>query len=87
MNKTQLIQSLARHTGLGKDEVTRVVDALFDVVIPTELAAGRSVAIRGFGTFEARALGPRLAKNPATGEPVQVPARRRLALRPARTRT
>lgn len=84
MNKTQLIQALARQTGLGKDEVTRVVDALFEVIIPGELEAGRAVAIRGFGTFEARALAPRLARNPATGEPVQVPARRRLALRPAR---
>ncbi len=84
MNKTQLVMALARRTGLGQDEVRRVLDALFEDVIPSELEAGRAVAIRGFGTFEPRLRAPRLARNPATGAPVQVPARMQVALRPAR---
>lgn len=84
MNKTQLITALARRSGLGHGDVRRVIDALFDEVIPEELEAGRSVAIRGFGTFEARLRAPRLARNPSTGEAIQVPARTQFALKPAR---
>jgi len=84
LNKTQLVSALARRTGLPQDEVRRVLDALFDEVLPAEFEAGNAVAIRGFGTFEPRLRAPRLGRNPSTGAPVQVPARMQVVLKPAR---
>lgn len=86
MNKTELVKTLASRTGLDQRTVGGLLDALFDPkdgVIAAELAAGRAVAIRGFGAFEARSAAPRIARNPRTGEAVQLPAQVRPAWRPA----
>jgi len=85
MNKTQLVMALARRTALGQEVVARVVDALFDAdgVLQEELVAGRSVALRGFGTFEPQRRRPRLGRNPSTGEPIHLPATMVAAFRPA----
>jgi len=84
VNKTELIKALSRRADLPQREVTAVVEALFDPfdgVLADTLARGESVAIRGFGTFEPRVRAPRLARNPRSGEPVQLPAQVRPALR------
>ncbi|MCA9518657.1 MAG: HU family DNA-binding protein [Myxococcales bacterium] len=86
MNKTELVKAVAEESGLAQRVVAQVLDALFDEragAIPRALGRGEAVAIRGFGTFEARERGPRLARNPGTGAPVQLPAERRPAWRPA----
>ena len=86
MNKTELTKTLATRTGLNQRAVSGLLDALFDPeagVVASELAAGRAVAIRGFGTFEMRHAAARIARNPRTGEPVQLPAQARPAWRPA----
>ncbi|MCC6619949.1 MAG: HU family DNA-binding protein [Deltaproteobacteria bacterium] len=85
MNKTQLVLALSARTGLGREAVGAVVDALFDAdgLIQEELLAGRAVAIRGFGTFEPQRRRPRVARNPSTGAQIQVPAAWAPAFRPA----
>jgi len=86
MNKTQLVKTLAARTGLDQRAVASVLDALFDPqggVIADELSRGSAVGVRGFGTFEPRDAPPRIARNPRTGEPVQLPAQRRATWRPA----
>jgi nucleoid DNA-binding protein len=86
MTRTQLLMTLAHKTGVHPDDVKKVVDALFDDVIPTEVEAGRSVAVRGFGTFEARFRQARLVRHPETKELMHIPARYALVLRPAKGR-
>jgi len=86
MNKTELTKTLAHRTGLSQRDIGAVLDALFDTddgVVPQELAAGRAVSLRGFGTFEVRAAAPRIARNPKTGAPVQLAAQQRPVWRPA----
>lgn len=85
MTRTQLVSILAQRSGVRADDVRRVVDELFDRLIPEEVMAGRSVAVRGFGTFEAKVRKARLVRHPETGELLHVPARRALTLRPARS--
>jgi len=87
MTRTQLLATLALKTGVHPDHVKKVVDALFDDIIPTEVDAGRSVAVRGFGTFEARLRQARLVRHPETRELMHVPARYALVLRPAKGKT
>jgi nucleoid DNA-binding protein len=84
MTRTQLVSMLAQRTGVRGEDVKKVVDELFDRLIGEEVEAGRSVAVRGFGTFEGRLRKARLVRHPETGELLHVPAKRVLTLRPSR---
>ncbi len=79
MNKTQLARALYARTDLSRAQAAAVLDALFDTevgIVAERLDRGEAVAIRGFGTFETRARAPRLAHDPRSGEPIQLPPRR-----------
>jgi DNA-binding protein HU-beta len=79
MNKTELATYLSQTQNLSKSAAQSIVDAIFDSesgVIASELRAGNKVSIHGFGTFQAADRKARTAKNPKTGETVQVPARK-----------
>ena len=53
MTKTQLIDHVAKETGLSKKDVGTVCDALFGRVAES-LAAGEGIQISGFGAFSAK---------------------------------
>ncbi len=77
MNKSELVDALAEHTGFTKADSSRAVDALFgtdDGIIATELQDRNRVQITGFGTFEAKKRKARTGRNPRTGEEIQIPA-------------
>lgn len=81
MNKTELIEKVARKTGLTLKDARNVVDAIFSTtpkqgIIAAELNAGRKVQITGFGTFQTRKRKKREGRNPQTGEPIEIPASR-----------
>jgi DNA-binding protein HU-beta len=82
MNKTDLIRSISDSTGLKNTEATRVVDAVFDTISAT-LRKGEQVSISGFGTFVAKTKAAREGRNPATGQPIHIPARTSAAFKPA----
>ncbi|WP_029421736.1 HU family DNA-binding protein [Alicyclobacillus macrosporangiidus] len=75
MNKSELVQKVARQTGLSQKQSEAVVGAVFGA-IEQALEAGEKVQITGFGTFEAKERAERTARNPITGETIQVPKRR-----------
>lgn len=70
MNKSELIEALAPRLG-GRTHAAAAVEAMVDVVL-REVAAGRSVGITGFGTFERVERAPRTGRNPRTGEAVPI---------------
>lgn len=72
MNKTQLVDAVAARIGDRRTAAT-AVDGLLDTIVDT-VGAGESVSITGFGVFESRARAARVARNPRTGEAVEVPA-------------
>ena len=79
MNKTELIEKVAKKTGMTLKDAKMVVDAIFSTVpkegiIAGELNAGRKVQITGFGTFQIRKRKKREGRNPQTGAPIQIPA-------------
>ena len=79
MNKTELVEKVAKKTGLTLKDAKIVVDAIFSTVpkegiIANELKSGRKVQITGFGTFQVRKRKKREGRNPQTGEPIQIPA-------------
>jgi DNA-binding protein HU-beta len=75
MNKTELVAAVAAKTELSKKNAEKAVAAVLETVAET-LAAGEKVQLVGFGTFEVREREARSAKNPRTGEPVEVAASR-----------
>ena len=75
MNKTELVAAIAAKTELSKKNAEKALAAVLDTVAET-LAAGEKVQLVGFGTFETRDREARTAKNPRTGETVQVAASR-----------
>lgn len=61
--------------GLSRKDAVELVDGLFDD-IQAAVVSGDPVKIPGFGQFKVRDRAARMARNPATGEQVKVPAKR-----------
>ena len=73
MNKGDLIKKLAEDTGMSMAQVDRFVDTFIDTV-QTAVAAGDKVTLPGFGAWSRTQRSARTARNPRTGDLVQVPA-------------
>ena len=75
LTKAELADLLFEQIGLNKREAKDLIDAFFEM-ITRELAAGTDVKISGFGNFQVRTKQARPGRNPRTGEPVLIAARR-----------
>ncbi len=65
-------------------QARKVIDAVFEqIAAATE--AGNQVRVTGFGTFAVKDRAARTARNPQTGQPVEVPAKRVLAFRASKS--
>jgi len=71
MKKEELIQSLAEKLGESKAATERIFSAVLDT-IQEGLVADGVVQITGFGSFSVRTRGPRMGRNPRTGEAIQL---------------
>lgn len=76
MIRSELVQQLATdNSDLSTAEVERIVDIFFDEITAQLVSDGR-VELRGFGAFSTRERDARTARNPRTGESVDVDAKR-----------
>lgn len=73
MNKAQLIKAVEQRLETGERSAKEAVDHVVDIIVRS-VAKGERVAISGFGVFEKRRRGPRIARNPKTGAAVKVKA-------------
>ncbi len=73
MNKTQLIEAVAKESNLKKKDAEAAVNALLKT-IENALIAGEKVQLVGFGTFEVKNREARQGRNPATGETITIAA-------------
>ena len=73
MNKTELVAALAEQAGVSKKDAEKVLKAFTDVVTD-ELKKGEKVQLVGFGTFEVAERAAREGRNPATKQPIKIPA-------------
>ena len=80
MNKRQLVEGVAKAAGIGVPAAAEAVDAVLEAV-SSSLAAGQSVTVAGFGTFEVRDRSARTGRNPRTGAAIEIPASRVPAFR------
>ncbi len=73
MNKSQLIDKMAEGADISKAKAGQALDSTLSA-IKTELAAGGSVSLVGFGTFSVSERKARTGRNPQTGETIQIAA-------------
>lgn len=83
MTKADIVNTIADATGISKVDTEAVVNA-FLVSVGDALQDNQTIEIRGFGTFLVREKQPRTARNPRTGETVQVPRKFVPAFKPSR---
>jgi integration host factor subunit beta len=75
MTKSELIDAMAARADLTKARAELVVNCVFDAMTEA-LQRGEGIEIRGFGSFTVRPYKAYSGRNPRTGEPVPVPAKR-----------
>lgn len=75
MNKAELVSAMAEESGLTKVDSRKALDAFMSVVTDT-LQTGERVSLIGFGTFSVSQRKARTGINPATQEPIQIPAKK-----------
>lgn len=76
MTKSELVDQLAEKNGtLTRKESESVVNLIFDSM-GDALRSGEKVEIRGFGSFTVRERDAREARNPKSGDIVDIPAKR-----------
>ena len=73
MNKSELVEALAKETEMTKAAAGRAVDALVAIITKT-VTKKEDVQLIGFGTFKATKRAARKGKNPRTGEPLKIAA-------------
>jgi integration host factor subunit beta len=75
MTKADLVEDVAKAAELTKKDAERLVEIVFESIIDT-LNKGEKIELRGFGSFRVRERGARRGRNPKTGDPVNIPAKR-----------
>lgn len=68
---------------MSRKDAVALIDGVFED-IQAAVCSGEAVKIPGFGQFKVRDRAARIARNPATGEPVKVPAKRVFKFLPAK---
>jgi len=75
MNKAELIDSMASKAGLSKADAKRALDAFVDSTTGA-LKKGDRVALVGFGSFAVSKRNARTGRNPQTGKPITIAAKK-----------
>lgn len=74
MTKADIVEEIAEKLDLNKKESFLVVDLVIEN-IKKALSEGDKIELRGFGSFKVKKRNQRKARNPRTGETVNVPAK------------
>lgn len=75
MNQSELVSKVASISGASRKSVEAVLKTTADV-IAAELYEGGEVTLPGLGKLQSKDKPARTGRNPATGETIQIPAKR-----------
>jgi len=84
MTKNELARELAEELDLPRRQVADLIEAMMEKITDV-LKSGDKVQLTPFGQFKVRDRAARIARNPKTGEPIKVPAKRVLKFIAGRT--
>ena len=82
MTKQDLIEAVAKSTGLSKRGAASAVDATIGS-ITKGIKKEKRLALSGFGTFTVRKRKARTGRNPRTGEEIKISASKTVGFKPA----
>ena len=71
MNKSQLIEALAKHENLTLKKAEMAVNAMFENIVEA-LVGNERIEIRGFGSFKVKSYNGYKGRNPKTGDIIEV---------------
>lgn len=80
MQKAEMAEEIQKQVGLTKREAVEALESVL-VLLKSILQRGENVSIGGFGTFMVRSKRARQGRNPRTGQPVTIAARRVVTFR------
>ena len=75
MKKIDIVESAYDQLGISRKDCVRIVESFFDL-IKDGLGKGKDVMISGFGKWTVKAKKKRRGRNPQTGEPLNISARK-----------
>ncbi len=81
MNKAQLIDAIAEKAGLTKADAKKALDAFVESTTDA-LKNGDRVALIGFGSFAVATRSARTGRNPQSGAPIEIPAKKVVKFKP-----
>lgn len=84
MTKAELIDAIASQSGLTKADSQKALDATLKAIADM-LKEGGNLQLVGFGTFSVEERAAREGRNPATGEKMQIPAKKVAKWKPSKS--
>jgi DNA-binding protein HU-beta len=83
MTKIEMIDKIGENVALPKKDIEKVLDN-FVSITQIALKEGKKVSLTGLGSFTAKERKARIARNPKTGEKVEVPAKKVVKFKPGK---
>lgn len=83
MNKADLVKRMAEIAGTTKANAEKLLDAFMQSV-EEAISKGDKVVLVGFGTFQVVKRAARSGRNPRTGEPLKIPAKKIVKFAPGK---
>lgn len=83
MNKIELTNKLAEKAEITKKDAGEIIDIIIETAIET-LTNGEKIDIYGFGKLEVKDVAARQARNPHTGETIDVPKKKAIKFKAAK---
>ncbi len=81
MNKGQLVDRMAKSAGIFKTAADKALNGFMEAVTES-LNKGEKVTLVGFGTFSVTERKSRTGRNPRTGKPMEIPAKKVVKFKP-----
>ncbi len=83
MTKKEIVKTISEEIGLTQLKTKEIVQKTFDAIVET-LVTERRIELRNFGVFEVKKRAARKARNPRTGDKVNVPEKYVVTFKPGK---
>ncbi len=83
MTKKEIVRTISEEIGLTQLKTKEIVQKTFDAIVESLVEEGR-IELRNFGVFEVKRRAPRKARNPRTGDKVEVPEKFVVTFKPGK---
>jgi DNA-binding protein HU-beta/integration host factor subunit beta len=83
VTKKDIVRTISEEVGLTQQQTKEIVQKTFDAIIES-LVRERRIELRNFGVFEVKPRAARKARNPRTGEQVDVPQKHVVTFKPGK---